>query len=127
MSNKINWSTHVQVPGGPQVVMSSVLDVTAYEVIDVVIQKTKDLTVSIGAAGTDINFLLIQSDRYGAALTYEVGAATYKLEGPHMLIGPGATQILASGATAIKFINNLVYAGTEPVNIKILVGRVPTP
>lgn len=138
--NKINWSAHVQPSEGPKFVISTSLDVTTYEVVAVPIDNGKTVPVNIGAGGDDMVLLLIQSDFYSDKLTYTVGtgtitnpAPTYKLEGPHMLCGPGATTLILSGAQKISFANNIVSAPTTtvsaPVNvmIKILVGRVPTP
>lgn len=123
MAETINWTTNVQVVGGPMFTIGGAEDVTAYEVIDVNIAGGGSTDVTIGASGTNLTFLLAQADMYNVLLTYTVnpvaGATVHKFDAPVMLVGPGATGLLAAVVTSIKFANGM----TDAINIKLLIGR----
>jgi len=132
MATAINWTANIQVAGGPKFAINGSQAVEAYEVIDVSIPDTASLPsgdtatkVTIQPTGGSLTFLLITADSYAADLSYTVDADTTDrmIDAPQLLIGPGATSLLDTGLTSLSFKHN----SSDPVSLKILVGRDATP
>jgi hypothetical protein len=128
MAKRINWSYSVEVAGGTRVRDSQTIPVEAVDEIDLSIGtgQTEEVDVQPGGEG-QVEFLLIRSKPPDAQVTYKVndsGAADRTLDGPHLLIGKGATQLLDLAPSKLFITNG---SATDPVSISILVGRDATP
>jgi len=128
MAEKINWTLNVQVTGGPRLSASSTLTVDAYDKIQVGIEAgaaDKKVEVQPGGAG-HVHFLLILSNPYGEGLTYKVNdsgsSKVMKLDGPHLLTGKGAVELLDPAPTSLFFSSSL----GEDAAVEILIGREAT-
>jgi hypothetical protein len=126
MNEKINWSFNVQVAGGPRISQSSIIDVDAYDKFDISLDKTTvDRTVEVQPGTADnIKFVVITSDNY-EAITCKVdpNATTkgpvFKLDGPLILIGSGASSLLGQGQKQLEFVN----ASSKAASVSIMIGR----
>lgn len=130
MPERINWATDVQIVGGPRIVVSQTVNVDAYDKIDVVVadgDDDKDIQVQPGGAG-QVQFILIKSNKYDAALTYSVNAPEanpverIKLDALQVLIGEGAVGLLGASPQTLYFYNHV----GQDVTIQIIVGRKAT-
>ncbi len=124
MAEKIGWTYSVQALGGPSVTGSGSMLVDSYVKLSVVVPKQKTLDVEIQpGAGSSLQILLIQPVTPSPDLSYKSGADTVVLDGPHVLIGSGAVNLLAVSVGKLTFDNKSdVDAG-----ISILAGRDATP
>ncbi|MBE9534876.1 MAG: hypothetical protein IMF03_07730 [Proteobacteria bacterium] len=135
MSEKINWTTNVQVLQGPKISAIQTVPVEAYDKIEVVIPggeegSPEEATVEVqpGDLG-DIKLLLISSDQYSSKLTYTVkdsggteGATDVELDSLQVLVGKGAVGLLGVTPVTMEFSNGM---GTDKnATITILVGRM---
>lgn len=130
MPEKINWTTDVQIVGGPRIVVSQTVNVDAYDKIDVVVAEGTDeneVQVQPGGPG-QVQFILIKSSKYDAALTYSVNAPEassvdrIKLDALQVLIGEGAVGLLGASPQTLYFYNHM----GQDVTIQIIVGRKAT-
>lgn len=130
MPEKINWATDVQIVGGPRIAVSQTVIVDAYDKIDVVVAEGTDeneVQVQPGGAG-QVQFILIKSNKYDAALTYSVNAPEadsadrIKLDALQVLIGEGAVGLLGDSPQTLYFYNHV----GQDVTIQIIVGRKAT-
>ena len=122
MAEKINWTLNVQVVGGPKIAASETIMVHAYDKIQVTIDAEANKAVEVQPGGEDrVQFLLINSDQYGDALTYKVGTATeeVKLDSLQLFMGDGAVGLLGGAPATLSFSNGL----SQAASIEILVGR----
>ena len=135
MSEKINWTLSAQVVGGPKISVAKTTEVEAYDKIHIEIApgavKTKvDIQPSEGSG--QVTFLLINADKYGDKLSYQVNAddaSDVIMDGPHFLIGKGAAGLLdpANAPHALFFSNATEANGGAITAVDILVGRDATP
>jgi len=99
--------------------------VDAYDKIGVKVQDGETETVEIqpGDEGR-VQFLLINSDWLGDALTYKVNAQgdAIKLDAPQVLVGDGAVGLLGEPPNSLEVTND----STQEANIEIIVGRKAT-
>ena len=130
MPEKINWGVSVQIVGGPKIAASQTVSVDAYDKIEVVVADGtdgKEVQVQPGGAG-QVQFLLIGSNKYDAALTYSVNAPEanqddrIKLDALQVLIGEGAVGLLGDSPQTLYFYNHV----GQDAAIQILVGRKAT-
>jgi hypothetical protein len=133
MSKNIRWSLNVQVASGPNISMSQIVEVEAYDNIDVVVPGasvnppaagTKTVEVQPGGSG-QVSFLLITSNMYDSKLTYKVvddGDSEIKLDAPLLLVESGAVGLLGTKNNTFVFTNKIA----KDVSINILVGRKAT-
>ncbi len=130
MSEKIKYSVDVQVVGGIKISSSQTFTVDAYDKIEVAVAdgaSDEDIEVQPGSAG-QVQFLLIQSVKYGDNLTYSVNAAEadptkrIKLDSQQLFVGTGNVGLLGDSPKTLYFYNSL---GEDTV-IKILAGRKAT-
>ncbi len=130
MPEKINWSVDMQIVGGPKIAVSQTVSVDAYDKIEVVVADgidEEDIQVQPGGAG-QVQFLLIKSNKYDAALTYSVNSPEsnaddrIKLDALQALIGEGAVGLLGDSPQTLYFYNHV----GQDVAIQILVGRKAT-
>jgi hypothetical protein len=127
-------SLQVAVDGGPSWKINASDDVEAYGVIDVTINAgaaDKVVEVQPATAAARVNLLLIQSDRYGAEITYEASDGTtdsdpVTLFGPHFF-GRGVASLFGVDVRSLKFTNANAAATNKHARIQILVGRDATP
>lgn len=128
MTKQINWTYNVEVVGGSKASESKTISAEAVDEIGLSIdpQQTKEIDIQPGGAG-QVQFLLVRSDRYSDQVTYKVNATNQPvrtLDGPHLLIGKGAAELLASAPKKLFVTNGLA---NDPISVSILVGRDATP
>jgi hypothetical protein len=72
-----------------------------------------------------VQFILILSNRYGQALTYQVNGAgpQIPLDTLQSFIGNGSVSLLGTGIETLEFTNGFPAVEEISVAIKILVGR----
>lgn len=134
MSTEVRMSLQVAVGGGPSWKINASDNVEAYGVIDVTIDAgatNKAVEVQPATAAARVNLLLIQSDRYGAEITYKASdgaadSAAVTLHGPHFF-GRGVASLFGVDVLSLKFSNTNAAATNKHARIQILVGRDATP
>ena len=131
MPNSLVVSIAAEISGGPAVEASQGIQVTAYDQVEVDIPgaanlgSATDIVVDVQptAAASQVLFLSIQSNRYGAGLEYDVsgGASNVTLDGPHVFVGQGAIGLLGAVPEQLTFRNGL--GDGLNATVTILVGR----
>lgn len=131
MAIEIAWKLSVDIPSGPGLTMSSVVDVEAYDRIAVKVPNSTAsppaeaaVDVQPGAAGK-VRFLLVRSDAYGDDLTFKVhdtANPARALNDALLLVGEGSLSLLESPLDKLLVTNTL----GRDVTIEILVGRLAT-
>ena len=122
MTETVNWSINVNIAQGPDITVASKLDLDAYDKIAVVIANGETKEVEVQPGDTDeVKLLLITSDVYGDALTYELGGDTVKLDEAQLLVGSGGVGLLPAAPKMLKFSNGL--GPDNDAKVQILVGR----
>ena len=129
MALKINWTLNVQVPGGPKISDSRVMEVDAYDLIELTVDDgATDKEVGLQPGNTGVKMLLIKSDHYGNELTYKINDGTdssgaIALDGPHLLFSEATIGLLQKAPKKALFSSTL----GKPATIQILVARDATP
>lgn len=133
MTGIIKWNLNAQVVEGPKILASDTIEIEAYDKIEVTIEaggSKKEVQIQPGEAG-QVQFLLIRSNIYDTALTYQINALgtddvptdTVQLDALQLFIGNGAIKLFnASPLEKLFFSNDL----DVPALIEILVGRKAT-
>lgn len=125
---KINYSVTIQVVGGPSVPIAGVLEVDAYEKIDVTVPAkagatdgTAVVTVSAGDLAHTKLLVLTASSKDGSLKfkTTATGATAVPITGPVTLIGETACSLLEADPDKLTFTN----AAASVATVTILVGR----
>jgi hypothetical protein len=122
-------SANVMVPNGPSLAFNQIIDVDAYDRIDVAVPATPATTEKkvelVGGTG-DVLFIAITADAYNEKLTYKINAGTTvrKLDQPHLFMGKGGVSIFDAAPASLSFSNPAT--GTN-ANVQILIGRDATP
>ena len=123
MPEKITCTQTVQMGSTLQRSVSTVLEVDAYDVIEVpVADGASDDEVEV-QPGAHVSLLMITSDSYDPPLTYKVNDAGHPartLDQPQVFVGAGAVSLLDASPPGSLFFSN----GTgKDARISILVGR----
>ncbi len=123
MPEKIIVSQTVQIGSTLQRAVSSVLEVDAYDVIEIIIPKSStDQEVEV-QPGSAVSLLMITSDGYDPPLTYKVNDAGHTartLNQPQLFVGSGAVALLDPSTPSSLFFSN---GPARDVRVSILVGR----
>ena len=126
----ISWKLEASVAGGPSRTLSQSISVEAYDMVDVELADSSatpaEIEVEIGAGTGDLLFLMVTASQYGSGLTYKVNDTSDQastLDGPLLLAGQGAIDLLGGAPISLLFTNTL---GSN-TNVEILVGRDATP
>jgi hypothetical protein len=124
MAEKLNWSYAVQAEGGPLIAGAGTLEVDAYVKLSVMIPagETKEVEI-LPAPGGPLQLLVIAAAKPSIDLSYELDGDAVPLDGPHVLIGPGAVRLCAAAIGTLAFTNDT----SEEARIDILAGRDATP
>lgn len=128
MAQTLKWSMIAQVPGGPKISTSQIIDIEAYDSIKLNVDSgVTDMEVELqpGGAG-QVKALSIISDHYSTDLIYKVNAAgnpEIAIDQPQVFMGEGAVGLLDPAPASLFFSNSLA----ETASIEILVGRDATP
>ena len=123
----IKWQFQASIPGGPALLITQPdIAVGAYDVASATIAAGAvkvDVVVQPSSTAGDVVFLVVESDLYGAGLTYTIdGAATANaLDAPHVMLGAGAVGFMNGGAPPQK----LTFSSTLPhdATITVIAGR----
>ena len=123
MPEKITCTHSVQVGSTLQRAVSTVLEVAAYDVVEVTIADgAADEEVEV-QPGSDVQLLMITANSYDPPLTYKVNAAAnpaHDLDQPQVFFGAGAIGLLDASAPGSLFVSNAT--GSDAV-LSIIVGR----
>jgi hypothetical protein len=126
MPVSIDLTLNMQVAKGPNMALSSHLEVDAYDKIEVTIDAAAKATVELQPGGVDqVRFLLMRSTEYGDTLTYKVNDdanPAHALNDFLLLIGHGSVALLGFPPKSLLFSNGLAQNAT----IEILIGRHAT-
>lgn len=128
MPETINWSFSVAAVDGPRIHGSDALDVDAYDKASVVLAAgATDVDVQIQPSSTAgrVRVLVIGSSAYDPGITFsaDAGTSVFALDGPVVLIGSGAVELLGAAPQTLRLGNTTA----EDVTVDILVGRDPAP
>jgi hypothetical protein len=131
MPEQIQLTLQAQASGGPQLTVGQLLQVDAYDKIQVTINaKTGGAAtvrkVKVLPAATKVRLLMITASSYSPALSYKgsgTGNPAINLDGPLLLVGAGAAGAYNAGLEEIEFTNNEAAA----YEVEILIGRDTTP
>lgn len=138
MTEKIVITANIGVQNGPSISVNRVMEVQAYEMIDVdIATKETDKVVKLPSTQKgEILLLAITSNWYGDGkdldhyVTYKVNADNgdeFKLDQPHLLIGNSSVTMLGSVPTKLLFSYTKGTTAPDVVKIKILIGLKVTP
>lgn len=125
---KINYSVTVQVVGGPSVPIAGVLEVDAYEKIDITVPAKVGATegtsvVTVSAADLDdTKLLLLTASNQDGSLKFKTsanGATVTPITGPVTLIGKTACSLLDADPDKLTFTN----ASAAVATVTILIAR----
>ena len=125
MSINLSWAFNVAVPGGPRMslVNTPEIKVDAYDLVTVTLPASATkVAVNLQPSSTagDVVLLALESSAYDKTVTYDPGGVTHALDGPVLLVGPGAVGLLGTTPpTKLTFDNGL----TKPITVQIFVGR----
>ena len=130
MPTNVTWKLNLEVQSGPKTEVANTVQVDAYDRIQVTVPDTTAsptaTTVDIqpGAVGK-VKVLLIQSNRYGDDLTFQVHDNTtdeIALNDAVFLAGKGGIELLEGTTTPL---DKLLVTNTtgQPVILEIIVGR----
>jgi hypothetical protein len=122
MAEQLIWNVTVTATGGPQLTHSGVVEVEAYDKINIQVPAGGDRVVDLGPGSAGrISCLAIVPTEPSATLTYKVGTDTIKLDAPQFLVR-GAVDLTKNPAS-LKIAN----AGPSDAAVEILIGRDATP
>jgi hypothetical protein len=125
---KISYSVTVQITGGPSVPIAGVLEVDAYEKIDMTVPAKAgavdgkaDVTVSPGDLDQTKLMIITASSKDGSLSfkTSAAGAADVPITGPLTMFGATACSLLGTKPDKFTFTNTAATAAT----VTIIVGR----
>lgn len=122
-------TANVAIPNGPALGFDQILNVDAYDKIDVSIPATPataDKKVELVGGTGEVLFIAITSDWFGADLSYKINSGTTArtLDQPHLFMGKGAVSMFASAPATLFFSN---AAPGKDAKVQILIGRDATP
>ncbi|MEU9167420.1 hypothetical protein AB0D34_06430 [Streptomyces sp. NPDC048420] len=127
MPEIIRWSFSVNVAQGPSVSASDSVRVDAYDRLSIPLPAgAKDVEVELQPAKTakQVSLLVVRASTPAADVTLTAdGGTPHPLDGPFVLIGSGAVQLLADALQTLRLSNGTA----ADVTVDILVGRDPTP
>jgi hypothetical protein len=124
MAETIKWSVTFDAVLGPRIAASGIEAISAYDKIGIQLAgAATDVDVDVQPSSTagDVRLLVITASSYEAQVTVsaDAGGTESILDGPFVLIGTGAVELLAAPPQTLRFNN----PDTDPVDIDILVGR----
>jgi hypothetical protein len=123
MTESIIVTIKVSVANGPNLMISQTVNADAYDKIDVLVPNgSTKMSIELQPNSTGkVKFLLLSCDQYSDKLTYTVNAAgsTYKLDGPYLLSGAGAVDLLDPAPTSLVLTNS----SGQDAQVGILIGR----
>lgn len=127
MSQKIYVTLDVKVELGPRISVAEILELDAYDEIDVVV-KAGDVDVEVQLQPGEaelVKLLLVKADQAGLTykLTDETSAPSMPLDKPLFLLGDGGIGLLDAAPQKLFFSNDLAV----DVTVHALVGREVTP
>jgi hypothetical protein len=132
MTEKITITANIGVQNGPSISVNRVMEVQAYEMINVDIKTADpDKVVKLPGTGEGETLLLaITSSWYGDGkdtdnyVTYKVNdnGDEFKLDQPHLLIGNSSVTMLNSVPTKLLFSYTKGTTSPDLVKIEILIG-----
>lgn len=128
MTETIALNISAEVAAGPSLKVRRTLALEAYDKLTVEVPDgTEGLEVELQPASDGgVQLLIVQSDRYGNALTYSAGGGdAHPLDQPLVLAGSGAVALLGGGPKKLKFENKL--GPGMNATVQILIGRDATP
>jgi len=111
MPEKLSWTCSVRVDNGPQITATASLQVDGYDKQKILMPKAgaagaKPVKVSLAPPGAgQLQVIVINPVKPDAKLQYKAGNRTVVLDGPHLLIGAGAADLLAALSTDLVFEN----------------------
>lgn len=123
MPHTIKVRMTITVDGGPQVAASRVLEVDAYDTLDVVIPNDGNAhSVEVQPDdGDQLRLVLLSASSYDPLVTWEADGSgtTHALDEPLLLAGESVAGLLRTPDNEIAFTNG----GGDEVRLQILVGR----
>lgn len=121
MSEKVSISYSLRVPNGPSVGHTQELDVDGYQKLSLVLAKNDSKPLEVLPPGVKVALVVLMATPADAKVTYQADAGDVRgLDGPLVLIGPGASGLLGAPFPKLTFKN-----GTDgPAQIDVFIGRV---
>lgn len=125
MAHQVQWTTNLQITGGPAFSLPGAMSVDAYDHVEVVVKKgSRSPALQLPGAAGQLQLVLITSDTFDN-LTYTTGAqgaAATALDATQLFAGKGAVGLLGAAPVSLTFDNK----GPQDANVEILVGRSTT-
>jgi hypothetical protein len=122
MAHQVQWTTNLQITGGPTFALPGKMSVDAYDHIKVLVKKGQtSAQVDLPGQAGQVQLVLITSDSFDN-LTYTVGAAkdATPLDATQLFAGKGAVGRLGAAPISLTIDNT---KGAQDANLEILVGR----
>ena len=129
MPTNVTWKLNLEIQSGPKAEIANTVQVDAYDRIQVTVPDTTaspaatTIDIQPGAAGK-VKVLLIQSNRYGDDLTFQVHDNTtdeIALNDAIFLAGKGGIELLEGTTTLDKLL--VTNTTGQPAVLEIVVGR----
>ena len=123
----LTWQFQASIPGGPAFLISQpAIAVQAYDVASATVAagaSAVDVNIQPSSTAGDVVFVMVNSDRFDAGLTYVVDGGTdaHALDAPHVLLGSGAVGFMNAGAPP----QTLTFSSTlaTDAHVQVVVGR----
>jgi hypothetical protein len=126
MPTNVSWKLNLEIQSGPKVLVAKTVQVDAYDRIEVTVPDASTefpIDIQPGAVGK-IKVLLIQSNRYGDNLIYQVHDNTTPLRVLNdalFLTGKGSLDLLEDASALDKLL--ITNTTGQNVVLEIIVGR----
>jgi len=123
VTESVTYSMKFRIPGGPEAEKGGVLQVDAYDVIDMPIPHgAVDTIINVQPRGSGkVKMMLICSDNYtGLSFSVDDGNTQITLDSPLLLVGNGAIGLLGETQNNFLFTNT----DTKDANVRIFVARM---
>jgi hypothetical protein len=114
MPEKIAWSMSARVDGGPQISINEILEVEAYEKVNVILPGQKKTTIEVQQSEGLARLILIAPDKYEKLHFSVDGGSPIALDHPIMLVGEGAVNLLGKKQNVLEFNNE------NPDNVSVM-------
>lgn len=121
MSEKASISYSVRVLNGPSVGHTQDIDLDGYQKISLTLAKGDTKPFDVLPAGVKVALVVLMATPADPKITYQADAGDARgLDGPLVLIGPGASSLLGAPFGKLTFKN-----GTDgPALIDVFIGRI---
>ena len=125
MSEKLSIQVNVKAESGPGISVAEIIEVDAYDKIDVDIEAgASDFEVQLQpGVAAQVQLLAVKPEQQGLTYKLDTAATAIALDEPLLLIGKSGMGLLDTAPQKLFFGN----ASGDAIGVQILVGRMASP